>query len=65
MSNSNFRFYCGLVTLRSEVTNLCEYLLSDGTKPLPEPMLTYSESGSVALIYDRFKENYLKFQIIK
>ena len=31
-------------------------LLPDGTKPLPEPMLTYHQSGTVTFIGGQFQE---------
>ena len=33
-------------------------LLPDGTKPLPEPMLTYHQ-GPVTFIWGQFHKNYL------
>ena len=40
-------------------------LLPDGTKPLPEPMLTYHQWVSMAMTWDQFHMNYLRYQFIK
>ena len=40
-------------------------LLPDGTKPLPEPMLTYDWWGSVALTLDQFHRRCSRYQLVK
>ena len=37
-------------------------LLPDGTKPLPEPMLTYHQEGPVAFTWVQFYQRYLSHQ---
>ena len=38
-------------------------LLPDGTKPLPEPMLTYHQRGSVAFFWEQVSQELLKVSI--
>ena len=40
-------------------------LLPDGTKPLPEPMLTYHEYGPVAITQVLSYNKYLSHQLLK
>ena len=40
-------------------------LLPDGTKPLPEPMLTYHKYGPVAITQELFYNKYLSHQLLK
>ena len=40
-------------------------LLPDCTKPLPEPMLTYHQWGSVTTIWGQFHEKYFSHQQLK
>ena len=40
-------------------------LLPDGTKPLPEPMLTYLKQGPATFIWEQFHKRYLSRQSIK
>ena len=40
-------------------------LLPDGTKPLPEPMLTHHQCGSVALTQDQLHMNCLRYQSLE
>ena len=40
-------------------------LLPDSTKPLPEPMLTYSQWGRMALTWDQFHRQFSRFQFVK
>ena len=40
-------------------------LLPDGTKPLPEPMLTYHQLGSVSFIREQLHKRYLSHQSLK
>ena len=37
-------------------------LLPDGTKPLPEPMLTYHQRGSVAYFWEQFRRNCSRYR---
>ena len=37
-------------------------LLPDGTKPLPEPMLTYRQLGPVAVNLGRYVKNIWRYQ---
>ena len=40
-------------------------LLPDGTKPLPEPMLTYDEFGALAYSREQFHGNFSRYQFEK
>ena len=40
-------------------------LLPDGTKPLPEPMLTYHQRGSVAFSSEQFHRKCSRYQFVK
>ena len=40
-------------------------LLPGGTKPLPEPMLTNDQWGSVALTWDQFHRKISRYQFVK
>ena len=40
-------------------------LLPDGTKPWPEPMLTYHQWGLVAFMWGQFHKRYLNHQSLK
>ena len=40
-------------------------LLPDGTKPLPEPMLTYHQQGLVTFTWGQFRNRYLNHQLLK
>ena len=61
--------YCGLMTLYgTEIwVNIGSGngLLPDGTKPLPEPMLTYHQRGSVALSWEQFHRKCSRYQFVK
>ena len=37
-------------------------LLPDGTKPLPQPMLTYHQKGVVTFFWGQFHSRYLSYQ---
>ena len=45
-------------------TDLGNGLLPDGTKPLPEPMLTYHQQGPMAFITGWSSLKYLSHQIV-
>ena len=57
--------HCGLVTPYDDkdwVNNGSgNGLLPDGTKPLPEPMLTY-QHGLLTFIYEQFRKSYVIHQ---
>ena len=40
-------------------------LLPDGTKPLPKPMLTYHQWGSVIHTWDQFHRKCSRYQLVK
>ena len=40
-------------------------LMPDGTKPLPEPVLTYHKYGPVAITQELFYNKYLSHQLLK
>ena len=40
-------------------------LMPNGTKPLPELMLTYGQSDSVALTQDQFHRKYSTYEFLK
>ena len=40
-------------------------LLIDGTKPLPKPMLTYRQWGSVAFTYNQFHKEGSRYQFVE
>ena len=44
---------------------ICNGLLPDGTKPLPEPTLTYHQEGPVIFIWGQFHKRYLSHQSLK
>ena len=44
-----------MASWNSDNTGLDNGLLSDGTKPLPEPMLNYNLENFVALTQEQFK----------
>ena len=46
-------------------TGLGNGLLPDGTKPLPEPMLTYHQCGTVTITWGKFRERYLSPQSVR
>ena len=64
-----FLTYCGLVTPYGDrvLVNICSGngLLPDGTKPLPEPMLTYHHWNLVTFISGRFHKRCLNHQSLK
>ena len=55
--------HCGLVTKQIWVNiGSGNGLLPDGTKPLPEPMLTYNHKSSVTFISGQFRNIYFSHQ---
>ena len=40
-------------------------LLPDGTKPLPEPMLTYGQQGPIIFILGQFHKRYISNKSLK
>ena len=48
---------------RSEST--LAQVMADGTKPLPEPMLTYHQWGSLRFIWGQFHKRYLSHESLK
>ena len=55
--------HCGLVTWVNIGSG--NGLLPDCTKPLPEPMLTYHQWGSLAIIWGQFDKTYFKHHLLK
>ena len=60
---------CGLVTLYGDI-DLGQHcsgngLLPDGTKPSPEPMLTYLQLSPVTFISGQFQKRYPSHQSLK
>ena len=51
--------WLGTCTKWSMLNNIWPISLPDGTKPLPEPMLTYHEQGPVASIWVQVYKRYL------
>ena len=39
--------------------------MPEGTKPLPEPVLTYYKYGPVAMTQGLFHNKYLSYQLLK
>ena len=50
---------------RSVNTGSGNGLLPDGTKPLPQPMLTYHQRGSVAFSWEQFHRKCSRYQFVK
>ena len=67
-SSLNTLTHSGPVTPYEKIldnTGSCNGLLPDGTKPLPEPMLTYHQWGSVAYTWGCISQELFKISIHK